>query len=714
MPTQIARRSRHVGSSRWPLLLVLLLLIGGGVLAYRYLFNRPGEAAIQLIPGDAMAVLTLDTNPSPQQVITFKQIHDAIQSEHVDTQIDDLMTGMMQNSPVAKEIRPYVSNNIAVAVLNQSQPGSSPTPDVVLLLAVTDPGKVGSILSTYGQKSTQDGLDYYQFPKQSLNAAMIANYLVFSDKPALLARIEQVHSGQTPSVATLDEYKQARAALPADANLMVFISPTALNKLQETSKATGVNPLQNARWMAIGTTVRDKGLEMVWRIPSNAAVGQSQIAPLDPAALKRLPAGAYGLVAYSQLGKYWDWITRSSGGSPDAQKMFNDGVASFEKETGLSVPQDVVPGLTGDLMLAVYPDQADPQSGVDGLIVIDDTNSADPAALADKLRAYVERASAKDGKQGVHFVSTSRDGATIWTLDDPSQEQVRHALSGMASSPSPFSPGGSAMSNPNMPSIPNSPTGTPFPGANRMGGPPPGMGNMSNLSNDPEFKKFQSDPAFKKIQADAMRSAQSHSQFSSGNIAGANSNGSGSDIVTGHVRFSADANVGLRGPNGTPTATISTQMPPANPAMDKYLKSKAVVFAQVGHAVLLASSQQMLDKALATYTSGKDSLADDPSYAQMRSVVPQGTQNLLLVNLPGIMQALRPMLAKSLSGSSGMTPDDITSLFGSGNDGIVGSQQYDGKVATMTFFMPLDYARLIHLIGKSTGGPTPPTSVPHP
>jgi hypothetical protein len=96
-----------------------------------------------------------------------------------------------------------------------------------------------------------------------------------------------------------------------------------------------------------------------------------------------------------------------------------------------------------------------------------------------------------------------------------------------------------------------------------------------------------------------------------------------------------------------------------------------------------------------------------PGEAAIHRMLPQGTQNLLLVNLPGIMEALRPMLARSMGRSSGMMPDDIVPLFGAANTGLVGSQKCDGKAMTGTPFVPLDYERLIHILSKASGGPTP-------
>src|SRR5207247_394214 len=98
------------------------------------------------------------------------------------------------------------------------------------------------------------------------------------------------------------------------------------------------------------------------------------------------------------------------------------GIAGFEKETGISVPRDILPGLKGRLWLAVYPDREGPKSFVDGLIVIEDANGADPAGLAAKVRGYVEKTSGKESP--VRFVQSERPSGTEWRLDPDTQRKL--------------------------------------------------------------------------------------------------------------------------------------------------------------------------------------------------------------------------------------------------------------------------------------------------
>src|SRR5271154_3173636 len=89
---------RQRGGSRLSALLMLMLIGGVGVLAYRHFFQRPGEAAINLIPADALMVATLDTSPSPGQTLIFRRISDALHQEGIGPEFDRQVTSALSNS----------------------------------------------------------------------------------------------------------------------------------------------------------------------------------------------------------------------------------------------------------------------------------------------------------------------------------------------------------------------------------------------------------------------------------------------------------------------------------------------------------------------------------------------------------------------------------------------------------------------------------------
>jgi len=81
-----------------------------------------------------------------------------------------------------------------------------------------------------------------------------------------------------------------------------------------------------------------------------------EVAPLNLKTLNRFPGGADGMMAYSQLSKYWDYVHQMMSSDPESSKKMEEGLAQFELQTGISVSRDVVPALNGNFVLAVYPD----------------------------------------------------------------------------------------------------------------------------------------------------------------------------------------------------------------------------------------------------------------------------------------------------------------------------------------------------------------------
>ena len=175
-------------------------------------------------------------------------------------------------------------------------------------------------------------------------------------------------------------------------------------------------------------------------------------------------------------------------------------------------------------------------------------------------------------------------------------------------------------------------------------------------------------------------------------------------LLTNGVR-DVRRNVGMDDSSGNG----SSQTPPAEPGHSSNTNAdrsdKTLTFAQVGNAVLLASSSPMLDRALAAYTSGAHTLADDPGYERIFQHVPAGAQNVSLIALPTIMEAARPAITGLFAGIHSATKvEDVLQLFGRQGLGLVVAQQYDGKTLKITMFLPLDYDKACHLAGSGQNG----------
>ncbi|HVT12108.1 MAG TPA: DUF3352 domain-containing protein [Fimbriimonadaceae bacterium] len=405
----------------------LLGLVGASVLGYagyKIFFNRAGEAAVAMIPADATCVLTLDTHPSESQVVAFKKLSDALKREGLDSEIEDGVSDLVGKAGIAKEVRQYLTHDLASAWWVGDK-GASTTG--IGLLSINDPGAVSTILAK-GNPVQGAGVPAYSFG-HNMVVAVVGDYLAISDKPETIARIVQTRQG-APSMANLPEYRSARNVLPPDANFMFFASPSALHQMM-ADKGTSTT-----MWLSFGASLRDGGLQFDYRGPVDVktfpAMGQlSNMRPLSADLLKKLPPDAYGLIAYSSVDKYLDAVRDSVSKLADeatVRKQQED----FEKETGLSIDQDILPAFKGDVVFAVYPDVAMPSKSADGLLMVDDANGGTPANLADKVRALLERKTAEEAAKhngtALHFVESHVGQVTVWSLDPASAQAMQKQL----------------------------------------------------------------------------------------------------------------------------------------------------------------------------------------------------------------------------------------------------------------------------------------------
>lgn len=586
---------RKVGQSGkiWILSLIgLALLLTGGLFAYRFIFHRAGEAAASLLPSDATLVATLDVTPGPDQVALFGRISKSLLAEQ--GQITSKLAASTNGTTFYAEIIPHLRGSYAVGAW--AKPGAKPTdpPAFAGLATVDSAATAEAIAAKHGLLQHLGSLPYYAIKSENACIAIIQGYLVFSDKPEALARVQSVSHGEIASVTSLASFQEARTKLPSSANLMLFGNMSSAvdwsKKFSEASavldpatskKAEALYPVQKLTgWATFAATLRDPGIETLWRVPYDPSLPGGKllghIAPIDAKLYSRLPAGPYGFMTFAQPAAYYEAKDELSL-SPEQKKSLEDGLKSFEKETGLDIQRDLVTGLKGNLTLAIYPAR-EAMSGIpDGLVLLDDANGADPATMLGKIKEMILAEYQKSKEPAPTFTSVNRDGATIWSLD----------------------------------------------------------------------KKMQ----------DGLRSS-----------------------------------AGLK------------DQPGAEP--------KQLLFATVGHSVFIASSESLLNRAIAAYNTGSNSLATDPAYTSLLKRILPDAQNVCVVSVPEVMERLKPLMADMFKTPGGPKLEDVTKVFGTRGNGLVCSQGYDGKTLSGNFFMPLDYEAVIHLMSlanpanKQKGAPS--------
>ena len=382
MPNLLQRNPRRLRNGLALLGLSAFVVGTGGVTAYRHFFRRPGELAANLIPADALAVITIDTNPAPDQVALYKRIQDALKSAGISDQMDEALSGMADKSTLLHDARPYISDNYALALYQQTPKDM----DGLLYIAVTDRAKIQELLDKNGEKKDYRSISYVSLTKEKLCVQLRDNYLLVSDAPQAFVWADGIRMARQRPVATLPEYQEARAALPADASLLVFVSPKALQELQDQGKAALSAQMKNQsypmgvmpKWMAYSATVRDTGLAIDFRVPMDETTAPylktlAQIAAISPDALKHLPNGAYSVSTLSQPGKYYNTAREMFAADKKSQREMDKTLAEMQKDTGISMVNDVVPAFNGDLTVAIYPDANHVQRNCGrGLLLADD------------------------------------------------------------------------------------------------------------------------------------------------------------------------------------------------------------------------------------------------------------------------------------------------------------------------------------------------------
>ena len=543
-----------------------------GAYALRTLFARPGEGALRYVPAEAVVVASIDLVPSPTQALAFKRIDDGLSRNGQDKILEKSILEVLDHSKAAEGLRPLVLRSGAMCIMPKDSPGGGES--AIGFIAVSDGKQASEILRKSGYPQFYKGLKYYKTGKSSMVLMVLDDLIVLSDKPEQFLKIRAVKEGTAKSILSVPEYVAARRDVADDANVVCYISPKIASAI--TGKTDTEVPLPD--WAAFGLAIRDGGIGLscagkmdLAKFPSYKAIAQMPSVRSD--LFQVLPSGSYGMFALSDISGYYEMVNSSLKESKDSRKAVAEMEDSIEKGIGLSMQHDLIPGLKGNAVAALYPSQEGQAAGLDVLVVVDDSNGANPSDAVDRFQTFMDRQMAKEGNSPKLFEQKAIAGGREYRVNDKVEEDMRKSL---------------------------------------------GQG----MENGPVKK----------------------------------------DLMVG---------------------------------------KKTIAYAVVGKAVLAASSQELLDRAVASYQSKTNGLTGDSKFASSEKALLDGSQTFATFSLSRIAEGIKNSMS-----TAKMSADDLK-MFNSVMDifmSLTDPMYIKGKIAadgagSGGVFIPMDYDKLIDMIG---------------
>jgi len=145
-----------------------------------------------------------------------------------------------------------------------------------------------------------------------------------------------------------------------------------------------------------------------------------------------------------------------------------------------------------------------------------------------------------------------------------------------------------------------------------------------------------------------------------------------------------------------------------DPTGRRLVENKTVGYAIVGKAVIAASSEQLLDRAVATYSGGGQSLADSGLLRETPGTAVE-SPNLLYRLDPvrvaeGIRNSIRP---DAVPGNARQAYDSFFESFKKVSQPLALAIQCDQRGLRASIFVPLDYKSLADAVRKAEGASSP-------
>lgn len=406
---------------------VVLLGLVGAYTAKR-LFARPGEAALRYVPSDALLVASFDLVPSPSQVLAFKHIDDSLSRNDLAKFAEGSILEAIDDSKAERAIKPLLLRSGAACLLPVE--GKPNDMSGLIFFALSDGPQAQELLAKNAYPRFFKGFRYFMTgAKNKMALAVVDDLLVLTDKPEEFLKLRAIQDGSAPSIVSNPAFVEARKEVADDANVVTFCS----SKLMAQMGGRKDDKFPAPDWVSFGLAIRDGGIG--FSVASRMDMARStefksicHIPAIRSDLYDVLPAGPYGMLVVSDLSGYFDFATTAITRTTGSDKSIRDMEDGVQKQMGLSVKKDLIPAFQGNAVIAAYPSQGTSAAGADLLIVVNDTNGATPADAADRLEAFIEQQTTKEGNAPKMFDEREIAGGHEYSLNSKEQGEMRKSL----------------------------------------------------------------------------------------------------------------------------------------------------------------------------------------------------------------------------------------------------------------------------------------------
>lgn len=412
-----------------------LSLAAATAYAYKVLAERPGQDTFAFVPADAIAFGALDLTPAPSQILAFKRIDDALGRNKLDGFIERMIGDVVSGGGGGEQLAEMAKRSAAFAALETTNADGTTEVQPIFFLPVKDGDAVESMITNAGEPRFWRGTKYIKFRNQNTLAMVHGDTLVVGFRPEALWKVRETASGRSPSVIADKGYLAARAKLDNDSNFMAFARPKWAKSVGEVSNKRISSIAESVGWCAVGASIREDGIAVSAAGDTSADQATAlkllaEAKPIPAESLQSLPAGMYGAVTVSQPGNIGEFVVDLIKGERTGQEDVAGFDQDMKKKFDFGFESELLPALKGTAVVAAYPADLEKGTGMDVLAVFDESNGADPGAIAQKVKGAFEHEYA-EGKEKSEPLFTAQDhnGVTIYSLNSKEQKNAQKDLS---------------------------------------------------------------------------------------------------------------------------------------------------------------------------------------------------------------------------------------------------------------------------------------------